>query len=86
MFARTDTAIRRAMLQPPSGSGLEIQQPRSAGSVFTQGFLNASLLQLAICAPPRRAVTRRYSEVYITELGERARSRTRVVEREVVAE
>ncbi|MEZ5365133.1 MAG: hypothetical protein R2748_23105 [Bryobacterales bacterium] len=42
-------------------------------SVFTQGFLNASLLQLAVCAPPRQAMTRRYSEIYITELGASAR-------------
>ena len=62
MLARPDHAMRRAFIPQAD-----------AASVFTQGFLNASLLQLAICAPPRQAATRRYSEVYITELGAKAR-------------
>ena len=62
MLARSDNAMRRALTAP--------------ASVFTQGFLNASLIQLAICAPPRQAaITRRYSEIYITELGAKARKR-----------
>ena len=62
MLARSDIAMRRSLAQP------------AVASVFTQGFLNASLIQLAICAPPRQAaVTRRYSEIYITELGAKVR-------------
>lgn len=57
------------MLQSP---GVDAPQA-NAMSVFTQGFLNASMLQLAVCAPPRQAMTRRYSEIYITELGAAAR-------------
>jgi hypothetical protein len=72
MLARNDTALRRAL--PPAAP--------SAAQVFTQGFLNASLLQLAICSPPRQAATtRRYSEIYITELGEKARQKAAPDER-----
>ena len=72
MTARFDTALRRSLSAPA---------PVGAAQVFTQGFLNASLLQLAICAPPRQAATtRRYSEIYITELGEKVRQRARMAE------
>lgn len=68
MLGRSATSIRRAWSAPAPG----------AAQVFTQGFLNASLLQLAICSPPRQAATtRRYSEIYITELGEKARQKQR---------
>lgn len=67
MLARSDHSLRRAWSSPAPGG---------AAQVFTQGFLNASLLQLAICSPPREAAaTRRYSEIYITELGEKARQK-----------
>jgi hypothetical protein len=66
MLGRSDTSLRRAWSAPAPG----------AAQVFTQGFLNASLLQLAICSPPRQAATtRRYSEIYITELGEKVRQK-----------
>lgn len=71
MLGRSDTSLRRAWSAPAPG----------AAQVFTQGFLNASLLQLAICSPPRQAsTTRRYSEIYITELGEKARQEQRASE------
>jgi hypothetical protein len=81
MFARTDTAIRRALMRP-----VDEFQPASAAQVFTHVFLNASLLQLAICSPPRQAATtRRYSEVYITELGAKAGRRAAIDDRQAGA-
>jgi hypothetical protein len=65
MVARADLSLRRAWSPAPGPA-----------QVFTQGFLNASLLQLAICSPPRQAeTTRQISEIYITEMGEKARRR-----------
>jgi hypothetical protein len=40
----------------------------SAGEVFARGFLRGSLLQLAICTPPREAAMPRYAAVYVTRL------------------
>ena len=85
MVVPSDNAARRALTTPAPGAGLDGFRPAGAAQVFTQGFLNASLLQLAICSPPRQAATRRYTEVYVTELGERARRTPAGEARETVA-
>lgn len=72
MVVRTDDAARRAF---PAAGDRNMHAPAGAAEVFTQGFLNASLLRLAICAPPRHAATRRREQVYVTELGAMARLR-----------
>ena len=67
MTARPSTStIERHAWAPPLG------QPRAL-DVFQRGLLNASLLQLAICAPPRAAFDREFDQVYIARLGERVR-------------
>jgi hypothetical protein len=78
--------MRRALTPLPSGPDFDGFAPAGVAQVFTQGFLNASLFQLAICAPPRQAATRRYEQVYITELGEQARRRFEREPSEAVAE
>lgn len=37
---------------------------------FMTGFLRGSVLQMAICSPPRQAVTQKVDAVFITRLGE----------------
>ena len=81
MIAGTESLFRRALNASPAAAGAA---SGGAAQVFTQGFLNASMLQLAVCAPPRAAATtRRYAEVYITEPGEGVRAKKE--EREVLA-
>ena len=53
---------------------LQAAQGPSLGDVFRQGFLNGSLLQLAICTPSRRAETVKYSAVYVSRMGEAQRA------------
>ena len=74
MVARTESLFRRALSAPgPVGGGPVSATP---AQVFTQGFLNASMLQMALCAPPRAAArTREIHEIYITEPGAQARPR-----------
>ena len=52
----------------------ELRQPMapSMGEVFKQGFMNASMLQLAVCAPGRRAQTTSRAEVLIARIGAKA--------------
>ncbi len=44
----------------------------SLGDVFKNGFMNGSMLQMAVCSPPRSAesanVSMPYSAVYVTRL------------------
>ncbi len=44
----------------------------SLGDVFKNGFMNGSMLQMAVCSPPRSAETEKvslpYSAVYLTRL------------------
>jgi len=46
---------------------------QSLGDVFFRGFMNGSMLQMAVCSPPRSAATaaaeRKYAAVYVTRLG-----------------
>jgi hypothetical protein len=50
--------------------------PPSLGQVFRNGFLNGSMLQMAVCSPPREAATTRaeqpYAAIYVTRMGARA--------------
>jgi len=44
----------------------------SLGDVFFRGFMNGSMLQMAVCSPPRSAVMaeveKKYAVVYVTRL------------------
>ena len=50
----------------------------SLGDVFFRGFMNGSMLQMAVCSPPRSAATvaaeQRYAAVYLTRLGAKVRA------------
>ena len=50
----------------------------SLGAVFFRGFMNGSMLQMAVCSPPRSAATvaaeQRYAAVYLTRLGAKVRA------------
>ncbi len=80
MVARTESLFRRAFsAQAPHAAGFTAAPP---AEVFTQGFLNASLLQLAICAPPRQAErTPELTKIYITEPGAIATVRAATAQR-----
>jgi hypothetical protein len=45
----------------------------SLGDVFFRGFMNGSMLQMAVCSPPRSAATaaaeQKYAAVYVTRIG-----------------
>lgn len=45
----------------------------SLGDVFCRGFMNGSMLQMAVCSPPRSAAMaaaeQKYAAVYVTRLG-----------------
>jgi hypothetical protein len=82
MVVRSDNVARRALTPLPADGDVSGHSPAGAVEIFTRGFLNASLLQLAICAPPRQAAMRRQEQVHITELGERARRRIQPAEAE----
>jgi hypothetical protein len=45
----------------------------SLGDVFFRGFMNGSMLQMAVCSPPRSAAMteaeQKYAAVYVTRLG-----------------
>jgi len=44
--------------------------------VFRNGFMNGSMLQMAVCSPPREATTattaQRYDAIYVTRMGSKA--------------
>ena len=42
---------------------------------FMTGFLRGSMLQMAVCAPPRQAVARPIDAVLIARLGRRSEAR-----------
>ena len=50
----------------------------SLGDVFFRGFMTGSMLQMAVCSPPRSAATvaaeQRYAAVYLTRLGAKVRA------------
>ncbi|MBI1358491.1 MAG: hypothetical protein GC160_29495 [Acidobacteria bacterium] len=85
MQALTSTASRRAWLEaerravsiaPPSGP--------TVAQTFLRGFMRASMLQLAVCAPPRQAATRKVDAVFIARLGERVEAKGASATRERV--
>lgn len=45
----------------------------SLGDIFFRGFMNGSMLQMAVCSPPRHAAMaeaeQKYAAVYVTRLG-----------------
>lgn len=48
----------------------------SLGQVFRNGFMNGSMLQMAVCSPPREAAmaskAQRYDAIYVTRMGSKA--------------
>lgn len=54
-----------------------VQSP-SLRDVFRNGFLNGSMLQIAVCSPPRETATEKveqpYAAVYVTRLGTKVAS------------
>ncbi len=72
-----ETASRRSwMAAEARASTLRSISRPSLGDVFFQGFMNGSMLQMAVCSPPRSAATvaaeQKYAAVYVTRLGARA--------------
>ncbi len=52
---------------------IQVAEPPTLGEIFKQGFLRGSMLQMAVCTPPRQATTRKYEAVFVTALGGAAR-------------
>jgi hypothetical protein len=74
MQATTQTAARRSWLEAERRA-LPLAIP-DAGPTFAQtfigGFLRGSMMQLAVCAPPRQSISRPVDAVFIARLGARA--------------
>lgn len=74
-----ETASRRSwMAAEARASTLRSISRPSLGSVFFNGFMNGSMLQMAVCSPPRSAATmeaeQKYAAVYVTRLGAKVRA------------
>ncbi|MDA0204816.1 MAG: hypothetical protein O3A53_19585 [Acidobacteria bacterium] len=74
MFA--EIASRRSwMAAEARASTLRTISRPSLGDVFFRGFMNGSMLQMAVCSPPRNAamaeVEQKYAAVYVTRLSAR---------------
>ena len=70
MGAVNPVSARRAWLEPElRAEALHVAEPPTLGRIFKSGFLRGSMLQLAVCAPPRQAAMRKYEAVYVTSLG-----------------
>jgi hypothetical protein len=72
-----ETASRRAwMAAEARASTLRAISRPSLTDVFFRGFMNGSMLQMAVCSPPRSAATiaaeQKYAAVYVTRMGSRA--------------
>ena len=69
-----DKASRRSWMAAEARAATlrTISRP-SLGDVFFRGFLNGSMLQMAVCSPPRSAATvaaeQKYAAVYVTRMG-----------------
>lgn len=69
-----ETASRRSwMAAEARASTLRTISRPSLGDVFFRGFMNGSMLQMAVCSPPRSAARveaeEKYAAVYVTRLG-----------------
>ena len=77
MQATIQTAARRSWLEAERRA-LPLAPPE-AGPTFAQtfisGFLRGSMLHMAVCAPPRQAVSRPVDAVFLARVGERADAR-----------
>ena len=63
-------AERRALPLSPPSDGPSLAQ------TFLSGFMRGSMLQMAVCTPPRQAVTRKVDAVFIARIGERVNARS----------
>jgi len=63
--AWTQVQAKLTQAQDESDSG------PTMGEVFRQGFMHASMLQLAVCAPGRHARTASRAQVLMAKLGEK---------------
>lgn len=67
---------RTWMTAAARAAGIQIDSRPSLSQVFRNGFMNGSMLQMAICSPPREAMTaataQRYDAIYVTRMGSKA--------------
>lgn len=70
MAAPKTVAARRAW-QSAERLAIRFQTPEqpSFADVFRRGFMNASMLQMAVCSPSRQSETRRYSAIFVNRMG-----------------
>ena len=69
----SEVASRRSwMAAEARASTLRTISRPSLGDVFFRGFMNGSMLQMAVCSPPRNAATaeakQKYAAVYVARL------------------
>ena len=69
----SEVASRRSwMAAEARASTLRTISRPSLGDVFFRGFMNGSMLQMAVCSPPRSAAMaeaeQKYAAVYVTRL------------------
>lgn len=74
-----ESASRRSwMAAEARASTLRTIARPSLGDVFFQGFMNGSMLQMAVCSPPRSAAMlaaeQKYAAVYVTRLGAKVKA------------
>ena len=73
MAAGQTLASRRSWMNAEARAELiRIPEAPTLGQIFTRGFLRGSMLQMAVCTPPRQAMTRKYEAVFVTSLGAKA--------------
>jgi hypothetical protein len=80
-----EIASRRAwMAAEARASTLRTISRPSSGDGFFSRFTNGSMLQMAVCSPPRSATTaaaeQRHAAVYMTRLGAKAGGKAETVE------
>ena len=77
MQAATGTSARRAWLEAERRA-LPLSGPSEGptyAQTFLSGFMRGSMLQMAVCSPPRQAATQRVDAVFIARIGERVDAR-----------